>query len=249
MRKLLFLFICFLLPSVYTQAQDALFVPKESLMKSTLLLADEQGTAGGLLLNVNNDIYIVTTEHVSTQINKGTKVYMTGNNSKFVELPFEQLLGNRDMNWKYSLSADLAILKIATDTSRFFTSIKSHALDYTRINHTRDTIAKSTELTVMGHAVADTVKGTIVPIVVNSKFSAGPINLMENNVRYSYYLLPLTNNEGFIGSPVYAAVKSEGSEKSTLPKTLLVGIVNNFFLGGDSAQMIPANFLYELISN
>lgn len=250
MRKLLFLTLCVCYQFCYAQTQNENYLGKETLNKSVLLLADEEGTASGLLLNVNNEIYLVTTETISSQIAKGTKVYMTGNNSKFVELPFAAIIGNRDLKWKFSLNSDLAILKIASDTTKYFSTMKAHALDYTRIYHSHDTISKSTPITVFGHMLADTVKGTIAPTSADSKFSSGPISLMENNVRYSYYLLPLPAGVNrFIGSPVFASVKTNGTEKPVFPKTVLVGIINNYFLGGDSAQMIPASSLFELISN
>ncbi|MGV8879035.1 MAG: hypothetical protein ACOH2A_08395 [Sphingobacteriaceae bacterium] len=249
MKKLFFLTLCLYFHYSYAQTQKAAYLSKEDLSKSVLLLAADSGTASGLLLNVNNDIYIVTTEQISERLSKKSKVYMTGNNSKFVELPLNVLFENRDFQWKYSVSADLAMLKIATDTSKYFSTIKSHALDYTRLYYTHDTIAKNTPVTVFGHAVADTINGTIIPVANDSQIPSGQVSIMENNIRYTYYLIPIPNMNGFIGGPVFAALKPTGKEIPNLPKTVLIGIIHDYFLGGASAQMIPAGYLNDLISN
>lgn len=245
---LIFLF-CLHFQYGYAQTEASAYLDKEKLSKSVLLLAGENGTASGLLLNINNDIYIVTTEQISVHVTKSSKVYMTGNNSKFVELPLNTLFQDRDFNWKYAMNADLAILKIATDTSKYFESIKAHALDYTRIYYSHDTVAKNTPVTVFGHTVADTVKGTIIPVANDSQVSSSPVSILENNIRYNYYLIQLPNMNGFIGGPVFAALKPEGKEIPGLPKTVLIGIIHDYFLNGDSAQMIPAGYLNDLISN
>ncbi len=208
-------------------------------------LEEEVGTA--IFIEKNNEVYLLTAEHVVKKITSQTYVILSDQNGVPTKLMLNVLLGGA--TFSYHGQADFAKAKIIVNATNS-SFLKGRCFPYSQIDISSNPISKDVELTTIGFPLGLGAVGYMFsPLSYRTFAAASSISLprFDNQVECDFIILELPSIGGYSGGPTFdLGYIISGTMTQTKEKTILHGLVHGTIsdtTGGKLAAITPCKYL------
>lgn len=216
----------------------------------------------GFLVTVDdNNLFLVTAEHVAKDIKSDFHVIVRGDNDTPIDMPSEELTGTKNVTWIAHGVEDVAVLRLHPGKD-IFAKLTGHFMQTLLISSDSKSPGRERTLVVLGFPLTLGAAGHFSPISRESKPSSGLITLPRFDTKKLaiFFLLSDPSIAGFSGAPVLltaapytlpsGAMVFPETGGPTRPSTHCVGIVHGTIsdeTGGKMAAITPSMYILETI--
>ncbi len=233
--------------------------PLEVLTNTVLNLRQEvspgQFSVGtGMFINHENNLYILTAEHVAKDMQLNCQFIVKGANDTPLVLSVDDLTQQTtNIPWKIHSEADMAVLKLNPKPQLITTALVNRFLPSDNIFKDKKAVDRNTQLTVIGFPQGLGAVGNFSPLTFRTHASSGLISLsrFDNGKPCTFIIMENPGVGGYSGGPVidisiYQNMGMTMTGEGTLVHGILHGTISDQ-TGGKLAAVTPSYYLFDLI--
>ena len=207
---------------------------------------------GTFVVKGDNQIYMVTANHVAASCNRATKVVISDSSGNATVLNLTDF--NSTLGWRHHAIADVSVLPIRM-SSTIQPLLSQRFLPFDHFHVERTPVSRDFELTSVGFPHGLGADGMFSPLTYRSHASSAFITLprFDTHQPCVFFLLENPSVGGYSGCPVFdLGYMIVGAMTTTKDKTRCYGIMHGTVsdeTGGKLAAVTPAFYLLELMTD